>query len=233
MAGVRDEEWWIELQNIWEGLGSEIYEGFISPILEFLNTVWNRIVEFFQNLGKTIYNAIVSFIDSAIAFIEYTLNSIRQYLPYAIMITISWTLVTRAWKNEKLSLPKKIAYTVLAPVVGYLTAMVFDAMVPLGVQFPRLSIAIQPTTITAEYNHSQYINESIELIEIKLPTITAEYNHTQYISDIVRLEPVTTKVEASYDHIQFIDYVVRLIERVTVQESYNHTQSYYHTVNFV
>jgi len=227
------EQLLLGFQNIWEGLGSEIYEWFISPVLDFFNMIWDRIVEFFQNLGRTIYNAIVSFVDSAITFIEYTLNSIRQYLPYAIMITISWTLVTRTWKSEKLSLFKKIAYTILAPVIGYLTAKVFDAMVPLGVQLPRLSIAIQPTTITTKYNHKQYINESVELIEIKPLTITAEYNHTQFINDIVRLEPTTTTVEASYNHIQFIDDVIRLIERITVQESYNHTQTYYHTVNLL
>jgi len=192
--------------DFWSGLGDAIFEGFISPILDFFNTVWDAIVEFFQGLGTAIYNAVVSFVDTTLSFIEYALNSIRQYLPYAIMITISWTMITRAWKNEKISVLRKIGYTFAAPVVGYLVARIFDAIVPLGVQLPRLRIAIQPVEIKVSYNHTQYVNES------------------------VALESREEVIESRFEHTQIHYEAVVLGAPLIIQETFDHQQTYYEQV---
>ena len=217
-------------EDFWSGLGDAIFEGFISPILDFFNTVWDAIVEFFQGLGTAIYNAVVGFVDTTISFIEYVLNSIRQYLPYAIMVTISWTMITRAWKNEKISVLKKIGYTLTAPVVGYLVARVFDAIVPLGVQFPRLSMVIQPAKITGSYDHTQYVNESVILVTIQPITVAESYDHTQYIDESVTLRLKGEVVEESFEHTQIYYEAVVLEAPLIIQETFDHQQTYYEQV---
>jgi len=193
--------------DIWGGLGDAIYKGLIKPILDFLGTVWDAIVGFFREVGRAIYNAVVSFVDTVISFIEYTLNSVRQYLPYAIAVTISWTMITRAWKSEKLSLLKKVGYTIAAPIVGYFVASVFDAIVPPGVQFPRLSTVVQPAKISGSFNHPQYVDVSVVLV------------------------PKYEVIEGSFSHPQAYYETVVLAAPVMAEGTFNHSQTYYHTVN--
>ena len=216
----------IQIPNLWEGLREQIYEGFVKPILDFFNSIWETIYNTFVNIGTTIRNAIIGFIDSAIAFFEYTLNYIRQYLPYAIMITISWVLVTRTWRSEKLSLGKKIAYTILSPIIGYLVAQIFNAMVPLGVTFPRLSRAIQPPEIKGEFYHRQYINETISIEEIPKLELLIEFYHKQYDSELVQITEITElRLSPEFYHKQYKSENVGVVEAVlTVEKSYNHTQ---------
>jgi len=192
--------------DFWSGLGDAIFGGFISPILDFFNTVWDTIVEWFTNLGKAIYNAVVSFVDSTISFFEYFLNSVRQYIPYAVLITISWTMITRAWKSEKLSFLKKLGITISAPIVGYLVASIFDAIVPIGARFPRLSLVLQPAEIKGSYNHTQYVSESVSL-ESRKEVIEGRFEHTQvYYEAVVLGAPLI------------------------IQETFNHQQAYYEQV---
>jgi len=217
-------------EDFWSGLGDAIFEGFISPILDFFNTVWDTIAEWFTNLGKAIYNAVVSFVDSTISFFEYLLNSVRQYIPYAIMITISWTIITRAWKSEKMSFFKKLGVTLSAPIVGYLVASIFDAIVPIGVQFPRLSIVLQPTEIKVSYDHTQYVNESVVLVTIQPITVAESYDHTQYIDESVTLRLKGEVVEGSFEHTQIYYEAVVLEAPLIIQETFNHQQTYYEQV---
>ena len=105
--------------GLWEGFSNAVYGGLVEPILNFFKSIGESIANFFKGVGTSIYNAIIGFIDQVIGFIEYSLNSVRQYLPYAIMITISWTMITRAWKSEKLSLLKKIGLTIASPCLLY------------------------------------------------------------------------------------------------------------------
>ena len=222
----------IQVPNLWEGLREQIYEGFVKPILDFFNSIWETIYNTFVGIGTTIRNAIIGFIDSAIAFFEYTLNYIRQYLPYAIMITISWVLVTRTWRSEKLSLRKKIAYTILSPIIGYLVAQIFNAMVPLGVTFPRLSRVIQPPVITEEYNHLQYVYEAVTLKKIPKLEVREEHYHEQYSSELVTARLKTLTVSDEYNHEQYSSEVIRAIPRLTIYEEYNHEQYTYEVINY-
>jgi len=125
------------------------------------------------------------------------------------MITISWTMITRAWKSERLSFLKKIGLTIASPIVGYFVSKVFDAIVPIGVQLPRLRIAIQPLKITSTFNHVQYINEYVSLIPKKI-IIEETYNHEQtYYEAIITIAPLF------------------------VEETFNHEQTFYESVNLV
>jgi len=197
------------ISGIWEGFSNAIYGGFVEPVLSFFESIGESIADFFRGIGTSIYNAIIGFIDSIIGFIEYSLNSIRQYLPYAIMITITWTIMTRAWRSEKLSFLKKIGLTIASPIIGYFIANIFDAIVPIGVQLPRLRIAIQPLKITSTFNHGQYVNE--------------------YVS----LEPKKITVEETFNHEQtFYEAVITIIP-LLIEETFNHEQTFYESVNLI
>ena len=197
------------ISGLWEGFSNAVYSGFVEPILNFFESIGESIADFFREIGASIYNAIIGFIDSVISFIEYSLNSVRQYLPYAIMITISWTMITRAWKSEKLPLLKKIGLTIASPIVGYFVSRVFDAIVPIGVQLPRLRIAIQPLKITSTFNHAQYVSEHVSL------------------------EPKKITVEETYNHEQTYYEVIVMIAPLLVEETFNHEQTCYESVNLV
>ena len=197
------------ISGIWEGFCDAIYNGFVKPIVDFFNWVWTSIVNFFTWLGTAIYNAIVGFIDSVIGFIEYVLNSIRQYLPYAIMITMAWTIITRTWKSEKLSFLKKIGLTIATPIVSFLISKIFDSIVPIGVQLPRLGVAIQPPVVESTFNHEQYVNES------------------------VMLEPKAIMIEQTFNHEQTWHETIMLLAPVIVEQTFNHEQTFYEEVNLI
>ena len=192
------------LSGIWEGFSSAVYDGLVKPIVDFFSwlgtTIYNAIIDFFTWLGTSIYNAIVWVIDQVIGFFEYVLNSIRQYLPYAIMVTVAWIIITRTWKSENLSLLKKIGITIVTPIASFLISKVFDSIVPMGVQLPRLGVAIQPPKIESTFNHEQYISESV-ILEPKGITIEETFNHEQTWSEaIILLAPIS--VQETFDHPQ-------------------------------
>jgi len=190
----------LTIGGIWEGFSDAIYNGLVEPIQDFISSIGASIVDFFTDLGEAIRNAIIGFVDATISFVEYSLNYIRQYLPYAIMITISWIIVTRAWRSEKLSFFNKIGLTIASPIIGWLVSRIFDSIVPIGVQLPRLRMAIQPIKLTSTFEHSQYTDESIRL-ELKTLVVTAEYNHEQlYYEAIIITAPLI--VESTYNHEQ-------------------------------
>ena len=192
------------LSGIWEGFSSAVYDGLVKPIADFFSwlgtTIYNAIIDFFTWLGTSIYNAIVWVIDQVIGFFEYVLNSIRQYLPYAIMVTVAWIIITRTWKSENLSLLKKIGITIVTPIVSFLISKVFDSIVPMGVQLPRLGVAIQPPKIESTFNHEQYISESV-ILEPKGITIEETFNHEQTWSEAIML-PAPISVQETFDHPQ-------------------------------
>ena len=198
------------LSGIWEGFCDAVYNGFVKPIVDFFSwlgtTIYNAIIGFFTWLGTSIYNAIVWVIDQVIGFFEYVLNSIRQYLPYAIMVTVAWIIITRTWKSENLSLLKKIGITIVTPIVSFLISKIFDSIVPMGVQLPRLGIAIQPPKIESTFNHEQYISESV-ILEPKGITVEETFNHEQTWSD-----------------------AIILLAPISVQETFNHPQTFYEEV---
>ena len=192
------------LSGIWEGFSSAVYDGLVKPVVDFFSwlgtTIYNAIIDFFTWLGTSIYNAIVWVIDQVIGFFEYVLNSIRQYLPYAIMVTVAWIIITRTWKSENLSLLKKIGITIVTPIASFLISKVFDSIVPMGVQLPRLGVAIQPPKIESTFNHEQYISESV-ILEPKGITIEETFNHEQTWSEaIILLAPIS--VQETFDHPQ-------------------------------
>ena len=198
------------LSGIWEGFSSAVYDGLVKPIADFFSwlgtTIYNAIIDFFTWLGTSIYNAIVWVIDQVIGFFEYVLNSIRQYLPYAIMITIAWTIITRTWKSEKLSFLKKIGLTIATPIISFLISKIFDSIVPIGVQLPRLGVAIQPPVVESTFNHEQYVNES------------------------VMLEPKAITIEQTFNHEQTWHETIMMIAPLLIEETFNHEQTFYEEV---
>jgi len=175
------------LSGIWEGFSSAVYDGIVKPIVDFFSwlgtTIYNAIIDFFTWLGTSIYNAIVWVIDQVIGFFE--------------------------WKSEKLSFLKKIGLTIATPIVSFLISKIFDSIVPIGVQLPRLGVAIQPPVVESTFNHEQYVNES------------------------VMLEPKAITIEQTFNHEQTWHETIMLLAPVIVEQTFDHEQTHYEEVNLI
>jgi len=211
-------------------LGQILYDNLVKPIVDFFSDVWNTIVSAFRTLGEGIYKGFLWIIDSVIGFFEYTLNSIRGYLPYAIAIALSWTIITRSWESEKLSLPKKILLTFSAPFVGAVIGKMLNTIIPPGVQLPRFSHVIQPEKIEGKFNHSQISYEYVKLADKYLTIKEDKFNHSQISYERVELVDKYLTVKEEVYHGQSKDEHVIITERLEIREDFYHTQYTYHYV---
>jgi len=205
-------------------LGQILYDNLVKPVIDFFGNIWNSIVSGFQWLGESIYKGFLWIVDNIIGFFEYALNNLRGYLPYAIAIALSWTIITRSWESEKLSLPKKILLTIVAPFVGAIIGKLLDMIIPPGVQLPRFSVAIQLEKPIFRYYHGQYSDAIVTITEITTEVVPVEYHHAQYSYASVKLMDMYVSVFDEAYHDQRSVAYISFITLLSVYDEYSHLQ---------
>mgnify|MGYP000327145228 CR=1 FL=1 len=136
-----------------DAVAKVLYEDYFRPTLDTVvtkakeiltATIPNSVKGFFTWLGTSIYNAIIYVIDQFIGLIEWLFNTVRAYLPYAIMISVAWFMTSSVIGNPNVPLWKKVLYPIISPILGIILGELFSALVPERISLPRISTKIKP-----------------------------------------------------------------------------------------
>ena len=90
------------------------------------------------------YNALIYIADRILNVIDWFFNLVRPYLPYAIMISVSWFMTTRALENPEYPLWKKIVYPIVGIILGIALGEIYDRLVPERIMIPKISTEVKP-----------------------------------------------------------------------------------------
>jgi len=217
--------------ELFEIIPENIFEPFFEELGNFFNNyVITPIYDFFSWLGSQLWNAILYVIDEFLEAFEWFLNQIRGYLKYAIMIVISWLMISRALKSEKLSILGKIATTIIAPIVGAITAEMLDAIIPPAVTLPRIRPVLIPPEVYEEYYHQQYVDEIVNVISPL--SVSEEKYHEQYTDEVVKIINNIFIIER-FNHEHYTNETIITGLTISVLESYEHIQYIYESVGVI
>jgi len=176
---------------------SGIWEGFSDALGSAVNSI-------LSSLGAALENAIRWAVNTTLSGIENFLNWFRNFIPYALMILISWYGISSIVMKPDLSLWKKFIGVLGSVGLGVLSSQLLDALIPKQVELPRW-IRYAPEHLVEEYYHPLFTEEGVVIAEAVAP------------------------FEEKY-HPLYTDEYVALMEMITPSEEYYHTQYTYEEV---
>jgi len=212
-------------------LSEEAREDFFDLLADLIqNSIIKPVYDFVTWLGQQIWNALIFVVDKFLEGVEWFLNYIRGYLKYAIMIVIAWLGVSRAVKSDTMRLRDRILWLIFSPVAGAVTAEIFDRLVPVAVTLPRLKPILIPPEVSEEYDHEQYVNESVTIIEPL--SVSEESDHEHYVNESVKIL-ANIYVSDSFNHEHYVNESIITGALVSSSEEYDHIQYIYETVSLI